>query len=106
MELTQTILTPTKMTRSEQTISLEIVINSHLSDAEIEASFNKKLALTRTKFVNLLLAKNSITERVTDAYLNSVWEVAESGLTNGEKYIKSYTDFMLSKMLDKVSGGW
>ncbi len=94
------------MKNSTQKISLEIVIASQLEDAKIEKSFNSKLSFTRTKFVNLLLAKNPTTEMVTDAYLNSVWMVAESGLLNGEKHVKSYTDFMLSGMLDKVSGGW
>ena len=94
------------MRNSTNKISLEIVIKSQLNDAKIEKSFNSKLSSTRCKFVNLLLAKNSASEMVTDAYLNSVWEVAESGLLNKENYIKSYTDFMLEKMLDKVSGGW
>lgn len=94
------------MRNSTNKISLEIVIKSQLNDAEIEKSFNAKLASTRYKFVNLLLAKNSVSEMVTDAYLNSVWEIAESGLLNKENYIKPYTEFMLQKMLDKVSGGW
>lgn len=96
------------MKNSTRKISLEIVIKSHLADAEIEKSFDKKLSFTRTKFVNLLLAKNSSTEMVTDAYLNEVWELAESGLTTEylSTRIKSYRDFMLSEMLDKVSGGW
>jgi hypothetical protein len=87
-------------------IELAIVIKSHLNDAEIEKSFNAKLAFTRCKFVNLLLAKNSTTEMVTDKYLQSVWKVAEVNIQNPENHIQSYSDFMLDQMLDKVSGGW
>lgn len=89
-------------------VNLEIVINSQLNDAEIEKSFDPKMAFTRCKFVNLLVPKNSLNEIVSDSYLESVWKIAELGLTieKGEKHVQSYKDFVLNQMLNKVSGGW
>lgn len=96
------------MKNSNRLVNLEIVINSHLNDAKIEKSFNPKMAFIRCKFVNLLVPKNSMNEMVSDSYLDSVWKIAESGLTieKAEEHVKSYDEFVLENMLNKVSAGW
>jgi hypothetical protein len=96
------------MKNSTKKISLQEVIKSELENSCIEQSFDSKIANIRVRFVHFLLLKNEATEMVTDKYLQSIWKLAESDLTIGyaSKYVTSYTDFMLSEMLDKVSGGW
>jgi len=96
------------MKNSTKKISLQEVIKSELENSCIEQSFDSKISNTRVRFVHFLLLKNEATEMVTDKYLKTIWKLAESDLTIGyaSKYVTSYTDFMLSEMLDKVSGGW
>jgi hypothetical protein len=56
-------------------ITLSIVINSHLSDALIEVSYNPELAIKRIQFVKILTHKfPNLNERVSEDELNNIWE--------------------------------
>lgn len=58
-----------------RTIPLQIVINSHLSDALIEISFNPQLAKDRIRFVKILTNKFSdLNERIEEDVLNKIWQ--------------------------------
>jgi hypothetical protein len=58
-----------------RTISLQIVINSHLSDALIEISFNPQLAKDRIRFVKILTNRFSdLNERIEEDVLNKIWQ--------------------------------
>lgn len=58
-----------------RTIPLQIVINSHLSDALIEISFNPQLAKDRVRFVKILTNKFSdLNERIEEDVLNKIWQ--------------------------------
>jgi len=58
-----------------RTIPLQIVINSHLSDALIEISFNPQLAKDRIRFVKILTNRFSdLNERIEEDVLNKIWQ--------------------------------
>lgn len=57
-----------------KTIPLQIVINSHLSDALIEISFNPQLAKDRIRFVKILTNRfPDLSERIEEDVLNKIW---------------------------------
>lgn len=58
-----------------KTITLSIVINSHLSDSLIEMSFNPELAKDRIRFVKILTHRFSdLNQRVSEDELNKIWK--------------------------------
>jgi hypothetical protein len=58
-----------------KTITLSIVINSHLSDSLIEMSFNPELAKNRIRFVKILTHRFSdLNQRVSEDELNKIWK--------------------------------
>lgn len=60
----------------DDSISLEIVIQSHLSDAVIEMTVNPKLAMERIKFVKRLIAVIGLDGQVSESLLDEIWEKA------------------------------
>jgi len=58
-----------------RTISLNIVVNSHLSDSLIEVTFNPKLAKDRIRFVKILINRYpNLDQRISEETLNKIWE--------------------------------
>jgi len=57
-----------------KSITLSIVINSHLSDSLIEVSFNPELAKDRIRFVKILTNRFSdLNQRISEDELNKIW---------------------------------
>jgi hypothetical protein len=58
-----------------RTISLNIVVNSHLSDSLIEVTFNPELAKDRIRFVKILINRYpNLDQRISEETLNKIWE--------------------------------
>jgi hypothetical protein len=65
--------TKPKRKRKPNGISIDIVIQSHLSDAAIEIQSNPEQATNRIQFVKRLIHEISINKRISEDRLDRLW---------------------------------
>ena len=60
------------------TISVNLVVQSHLSDAIIEAASNPRMAAIRLQFVKQILMTKSSSEKISEKKLDEIWKAVNN----------------------------
>jgi hypothetical protein len=55
-------------------ISVNLIVQSHLSDAIIETSTNPEMAAKRLHFIKQVLMTKSSAEKISEEKLDEIWE--------------------------------